>query len=123
MNRKLVLRIALLAIIAILLGGLLYFAPRPAAATAKSFSLVLKDYVLTSGPALMKVNQDDTVTLRVQSDQDGDLEIHGYERELSIGKAAEATLTFVADKSGRFEIHVHGADHHHDLAVLEVQPR
>lgn len=123
MNRKLLVRIALVAVIAGVLAGLMYFMPKPMPATDKTFTLVLKDYALVSGPSRMMVNQGDTVTLRVKSNRGGHLMIHGYDQELAIGEAGESTLTFVVDKSGRFFMHVHAGEEHIPIATIEIQPR
>jgi plastocyanin len=124
------MRIAVVALIGILLAGVLYFTPRLAPATAKTYTLVLKDDVLASGPSLMTVNQGDAVTLHVQSDREGHLMIHGYEKELTdhekelaIGAGGETSLTFVADKSGRYMVHLHTEDRHIEIAQIDVQPR
>ena len=124
MNRRFAALIAMIVLIGVVLAGVLYVTPKPPPATEKSFVLVIKDNALASGPSVMTVNQDDTVTLRVQSDRGGHLMVHGYEKELEVGGGGEATLTFVANKSGRFDVHLHGANEEHiELATIEVQPR
>jgi plastocyanin len=122
-NRTVAARIALVVVIGAVLAGLLYFAPKPAPATSKSFTLVLANNALVSGPALMKVNQGDTVTLMLKSDREGHLMIHGYEQALLIGADGNGSLTFVADKSGLFTLHLHNGYDHIPIANLEVQPR
>src|SRR3974390_1398310 len=119
MNRTLALRLATAAVIAGLLAGLLYFTPRLAPATAKTYSLVLQNDALASGASLMTVNQGDTVTLHLKCDRGGQIMIHGYEqeltgheKELAVGDGGETTLTFVADKSGRYMVHLHREDQH-----------
>jgi len=124
MSRPVVIRVALVALLFAVLAGALYFTPKPAPATEKSFTLVLKDNALASGSSVMTVNQGDTVALHVQSDRGLHLELHGYEKEFDVGSDGEATLNFVADKSGRFFLHAHGAnDEHIEIATIEVQPR
>ena len=66
MNRTLALRIAVVAFICIVLAGTLYFTPKSAPAGAKTFTLVIANNALASGPSVITVNQDDTVTLNVQ---------------------------------------------------------
>jgi hypothetical protein len=130
MNRILALRVATAVVIIGLLAGLLYFTPRPAPATAKTYTLVLQNDALVSGASLMTVNQGDTVTLHVKSDRGGQIMIHGYEQELTsheqelaVADGGETTLTFVADKSGRYMVHLHREDQHLEIARIEVQPR
>ena len=130
MNRTLALRIALVAVICALLAGLIFFAPKLAPASAKSYALVLQDDALASGASLMTVNQGDTVTLHLKSDRGGQIMIHGYEQELAgqekqltVSDGGETTLTFVASKSGRYMIHLHREDQHIEIAQIDVQPR
>ena len=130
MNRILTLRIATVAFIVALLAGLLYITPRLAPPTAKSFTLVWKDDALVSGAPLITINQGDLITLRIQSDRGGQIMIHGYEqeltghqKELSVDDGGTTTVSFVADKSGRYMVHLHRADQHIEIAQIDIQPR
>jgi hypothetical protein len=130
MNRSLVLRVATVVVIAAVLAGLLHFAPRVAPATAKTYTLVLKEGALASGPSLISVNQGDTVTLNLASDRSGQLMIHGYEQELSghegdlaVADGGHTTFVFVASRSGRYMVHFHREDQHIEIAQIDVQPR
>jgi len=130
MNRTLALRVATAVVIAGLLAGLLYFTPKLAPATARTYTLIVQNDALASGASLMTVNQGDTVTLHVKSDRGGQIMIHGYEqeltgheKELAVGDGGETTLSFVADKSGRYMIHLHREDQHLEIAQIDVQPR
>jgi len=116
-------RVALVLFIVAVLVGVLYVTPRLAPATAKSYTLVFRNNALASGPTLMTVNQGDTVTLRIQSDREGHFMIHGYQQELLVPKDGEASLSFVADQSGLFTIHLHQGYDHIEIARLEVRPR
>jgi hypothetical protein len=129
-NRILTLRIATAVIIAALLAGLLYFTPRLAPVTAKSFTLIWKNDALASGATLMTINQGDTLTLHIQSDRGGQIMIHGYEQELTgheqeltIDDGGTTTVSFIADKSGRYMVHLHRADQHIEIAQIDIQPR
>jgi plastocyanin len=123
MKQARTIRIAMVLFIVGVLAGVLYFTPRLAPATAKSYTLVFKDNALASGPTLMTVNQGDTVTLRMKSDREGHFMIHGYQKELMVGQNGDASLTFVADQSGLFTIHLHQGYDHIEIARLEVRPR
>ena len=118
------------AVICALLAGLLYFTPRVAPATAKTYTLVLQGDALASGASSIAVNQGDTVTLHLKSDRGGQIMIHGYEqelrgheKELALDDGGETTLTFVANKSGRYMVHLHREDQHIEIAQIDVQPR
>jgi hypothetical protein len=130
MNRRLILRVSTFGVIAALLGGLVYFTPRVAPASAKTYTLVLQEGALASGPSLISVNQGDTVILNLRSDRSGQLMIHGYEQELSgqegelaVADGGQTTLSFVASKSGRYMIHFHRQDQHIEIAQIDIQPR
>ena len=94
---------------------------QPAAPAAQVFELVVKDKQLVSGPTVISVPQGTPVTLRITVDHHDELHLHGYDLTLKLPTATPAELSFVADKSGRFEYELHHA--HIDLGALEVQPQ
>ncbi|MES2884513.1 MAG: hypothetical protein V4709_06900 [Pseudomonadota bacterium] len=95
--------------------------PAPAAPVVQVFELVVKEKKLLSGPAVLSVVQGTPVTLRITVDHHDELHLHGYDLTLKLPTAQAAELSFVADKSGRFEYELHHS--HVDLGVLEVQPQ
>lgn len=95
--------------------------PVPAAPAAQLFELVVRDKKLLSGPAVLSVAEGTSVTLRITVDHHDELHLHGYDLTLKLPTAQAAELSFVADKSGRFEYELHHS--HVDLGVLEVQPQ
>lgn len=100
---------------------------------------------LTAGqldPGTIQVGQNDTVTLKIESDQPGSIHLHGYDLEQEVNSGEVIDLVFVADASGRFKFTFHAAvedpDSHQeagqtheegageeevDIGFLEVQPR
>jgi hypothetical protein len=76
---------------------------------------------LVSGPEITKLTEGDKLTLRVTSDTDDEMHLHGYNLHLNLtaGKTGELSLT--ASRSGRFEYELHHA--HTALGVIEVYPR
>jgi FtsP/CotA-like multicopper oxidase with cupredoxin domain len=76
---------------------------------------------LVAGPAVIKLKQGDRVTLRVTSDSNDELHVHGYDLHLNLIAGQPAELSFKADHSGRFEYELHHA--HSDLGAFEVYPR
>ena len=98
---------------------------------------------LTAGqlvPDIIEVGQNDTVTLKIQTDQPGSIHLHGYDLEQDIASGGITDFVFLADASGRFRIAFHSAEvdhhqasggHHHeaadveevDVGFLEVHPR
>ena len=97
---------------------------------------------LTAGqlePGTIKVGQNDTVTLKIESDRPGSVHLHGYDLEHDVASGDITNFVLLADASGRFRIafHAAGVDHHQasdahhevadgeevDVGFLEVQPR
>lgn len=96
-------------------------ATSPIAPPTQLVELVVKDKRLVSGPAVISVMQGTTVTLRITVDHHDELHLHGYDLTLKLPTAEAAELTFVADRSGRFEYELHHS--HLTLGALEVQPQ
>jgi FtsP/CotA-like multicopper oxidase with cupredoxin domain len=76
---------------------------------------------LVAGPAVIKLKQGDQVTLRVTSDSNDELHLHGYDMYLNLIAGQPAQLSFTAAHSGRFEYELHHA--HTDLGAFEIYPR
>ena len=87
----------------------------------KLFELVVKDGKLASGPENMKVRVGDQVTLRIQSNANDELHVHGYDLKLRVKAGEIATLQFAATRSGRFELELHRK--HTPAGALEVYPK
>ncbi len=125
-------RIALAVLAVLLCAGLwLVFRPPPAAPVAaaavapvpaeRAFAFVLKDGKRISGPASFRVRQGEQVTLRIESDANDELHLHGYDLKLAIRAGEPATLQFAASRSGRFGLELH--KRHTELGALEVYPQ
>ena len=123
-------RIALVALAVLVCAGL-WFVLRPAAtpvaavaapvATEKAFAFVIRDGKRVSGPEAFRVRQGEQVTLRIESDANDELHLHGYDLKLAIRAGEPVTLQFVASRSGRFGLELH--KHHSELGALEVYPQ
>ncbi len=65
----------------------------------------------------ISVSHRDKVKLKVTSDQDGVLHIHGYDIEVDIFKNKPSSIEFVAEATGLFKLALHAmpdGDHNHD---------
>ena len=60
-------------------------------------------------PGTIQVSQDDTVTLKIESDVPGSLHLHGYDIEREVAPGTVADLVFVANATGRYRIAFHPA--------------
>lgn len=87
----------------------------------KEFTWDVKAKKLVAGDETMKVNKDDTVVIKITSDEAEELHVHGYDRSVELEPNKQATLTFVANASGRFPIELEESKT--DLGALEVQPK
>lgn len=116
--------------------SLLLAACAAAAPQERSFDVEIKGRKLSPSP--MRVNQDDTVTLRIKSDEATTFHLHGYDLEKEVEPGEAATLTFTAKASGRFDVGLHGFGSHKEegashkeekpkdeviVGAFEVQPR
>lgn len=121
--------------ILILIGLFLIFKPKEAVAptpqtnqanssattTIKTFTLAVKNNKLVSGPDSLTVNQGDTVSIIITSDVAGELHLHGYDKAVEFKKDTPATLTIVANLTGRFTYELENTKT--EIGALEVLPK
>jgi len=109
-------------VVALVLGGL-FFLLRPDAQRGgpqnRTFDVSIKGGEMRPGE--ISVHKDDTVTLRVDTDEPTELHLHGYDVEQEVQPGQEAKLQFKADLTGRYEIEDHETEK--ELGVLQVRPR
>lgn len=96
-------------------------AATPAPLPVQVFELTVAGGRLVSGPALMQVHEGDPVVIRVRSDGNDELHLHGYDLERKLKAGETASLQFDARRSGHFGLELHQA--HVELGALEVYPR
>ncbi len=112
----------LIAVIVCVLGGL-FFLLRPDTRAAgpqeRVFDVSIEEGEMS--PEEVSAREGDRVTLRIRSNEQLEIHVHGYdvEREVEPGQAAE--LYFEADLTGRFEIENHETEE--ELGELQVRPR
>jgi hypothetical protein len=95
-----------------------------------AFDLRIENGRVAPNMRLIRVKQDDVVTLRWVSDRPISLHLHGYDIETRVEPGAAAQMTFTARATGRFPVEEHKPDaragHSHGEAPLvriEVLPR
>ena len=102
MSRNRILIIAGLVVAFIVVAGLLINANRQAGQN-KTLNVTV-----TAGKAMdppdWKVNQNDSVTVNIKSDKDGEVHLHGYDIHFDVKAGQTVSQTFKADKSGTFPI-------------------
>jgi heme/copper-type cytochrome/quinol oxidase subunit 2 len=72
-------------------------------------------------PDEISVNEGDRMTLRISSDEQMEVHVHGYDVEREVGPGSTAKLHFEADLTGQFEIEDHESER--ELGVLQVRPQ
>ena len=58
-------------------------------------------------PHRIKVPLGSTVQLRVETDADAEVHVHGYDLETEAKPASAGCVSFVADRSGLFDVEAH----------------
>ena len=119
MNRTMVVAVLVLVGLAALF---LVLRPGPSQSGApreRTIDLAVEDGAMT--PDEVEVGEGDRVRLRVTSDEQIEIHLHGYDIEREVAPGEPATLSFEADLTGRFEIEDHESEE--VLGVLIVQPR
>ncbi len=87
-------------------------------------------------PSVVRAKQGDTVTLKFQANETGNLHLHGYDIEKEVVFGGVTDLEFTATATGRFKItfHAHASGHQtppggtpeekeKEVGFLEVLPR
>ena len=112
----------LIAVIVLILGGLFFLLRPESLGTGpqdRTFDISIEGGEMS--PREISVNEGDSVTLHITSDERMEFHVHGYDVEREVGSGQTARLHFEADLTGRFEIEDH--DTEEELGVLEVRPR
>jgi hypothetical protein len=100
----------------LLIGGSVLAEPR-------IFALALKDGRLPDSQRLVKVAQNDEVTLTWTTDRACTLHVHGYDLEAKLVPQTAVQLRFTARATGRFPMEIHGPGIERTVGYLEVHPR
>jgi FtsP/CotA-like multicopper oxidase with cupredoxin domain len=95
--------VATVLVIFFVVGGYIIFTNKSAGPTNVSF-----DVTVTGGtsmkPSELAVHQNDTVTINITSDIDGEVHLHGYDIPFENTAGKVTTHTFKAVNTGQFEI-------------------
>ncbi|TRV75326.1 hypothetical protein FKN01_21890 [Streptomyces sp. 130] len=65
---------------------------------------------VSPAPGRTEVDKGRTVRLRVRSDRDDVLHVHGYDKEARLPAGRTVTVSFTADRTGLFEVETHESD-------------
>jgi hypothetical protein len=116
------LRIGIVAAVLVIffaVGGYIIFTNKSAGSKNVTF-----DVTVTGGtsmkPSVLPVNQDDTVTINITSDMDGEVHLHGYDIAFGNTAGKVTSHTFKAVNTGDFEIEWESTSK--QLGDLKVSP-
>lgn len=89
------------------------------ATSTKEFSLEIVDKKV-QGNSTLRVNQGDTIVVKITANEAEEFHVHAYDDSVELEPGVEATLSFVADASGRFpfELEKSGTE----IGAIEVLP-
>ncbi|HEU0166918.1 MAG TPA: hypothetical protein VFS62_04015, partial [Chloroflexota bacterium] len=90
-------------VVFVVVGGILIFAHQNPPGKNVSFDVtVTKASSMT--PSDLKANHNDTVTINITSDTDGEVHLHGYDIHFQTKAGQVVSQTFKAINTGDFEI-------------------
>jgi hypothetical protein len=102
MSRNRIAVVAAVLVVFVIVGGILIYATRSG---GKPVTL---NVTVTGGKTMIpsdpSAHQNDTVTINVTSDTDGEVHLHGYDIIFNAKKGQTVSKTFKADKSGTYPI-------------------
>ena len=96
--------------------------------TVKRIELVISDRRVQLEEKTIRVTQGESIELVWESDEAGELHLHGYDIGFEVSPDAAAIVSFKAHATGRFPITSHGwgGEHghgHEALIYIDVYPR
>jgi hypothetical protein len=110
----------------IILGGAYYLHTATTAGSqqpgfsVRTYNLVVQNRHLIEGDTVLTAKKGDTVSITITADESDELHLHGYDLSTEFEAGAPATITFVANKTGRFPMEMEGSKT--ELGEVQVQP-
>ena len=102
MSRNRIAVVAGVLVVFVIVGGILIYA------RSTSGQNVTFDLTVTGGktmsPGDLVAHQNDTVTINIKSDTDGEVHLHGYDIHFETKAGQTVSQKFKADKTGGFPI-------------------
>ncbi|HET6310697.1 MAG TPA: hypothetical protein VFH00_06795 [Candidatus Nitrosotalea sp.] len=102
MSRNRIAVVAGVLVLFVIVGGILIYASRSGGKPVTLNVTVIGGK--TMNPPDLAAHQNDTVTVNVTSDTDGEVHLHGYDLIFNAKKGQTVSKTFKADKSGSYPI-------------------
>ena len=125
MSRSRALIVVALIVVFVVIGGLLIYANTSKGGANVTINLTVTgaNKMTVSGgtdPEKLAAHQNDTITIHVKSDQEGEVHLHEYDIAFDVKPGQTTTHTFKADKTCTCEIEWEQTNTH--LGTLTVSP-
>ncbi len=79
----------------------------PGASTVKEIAVTIAGRQVTPPPGRIDVTKGQTVRITVTGDAADEAHVHGYDKAADLKPGVPATIEFVADRDGLFEVETH----------------
>jgi hypothetical protein len=103
MSRNRIAIVVAVVAVFVVVGGVLIYANRSHGGQNVTINLTVTG-AKAMQPTDLSAHQNDTVTINITSDTDGEVHLHGYDIHFDNKAGVVTTHTFKADKTGDFEI-------------------
>ncbi|MEU4836339.1 hypothetical protein [Streptosporangium sp. NPDC023615] len=84
--------------------------PAPGASAVKEITVTIAGRQVTPPPGRIDVAKGQTVRITVTGDAADVAHVHGYDKAADLKPGTPATIEFVADRDGLFEVETHGSE-------------
>ncbi|WP_169945422.1 hypothetical protein [Microbispora sp. H11081] len=91
----------------------------PAAPAVKEIAVTVSGRKVTPPPGRIEVTKGETVRITITSDAADEAHLHGYDKAADLKPGAPASIEFVADETGLFEMETH----HSGLQLFQLVVR
>ena len=103
MSRQRVPIVVAVVVVFVAVAGYLIYANHTPGGQSVTFNVTVTG-AKSMTPSDLKAHLNDTITINVTSDTDGEVHLHGYDIHFETRAGQTTSHTFMADKSGEFEI-------------------
>jgi uncharacterized protein YxeA len=103
LSRNRIAVVATLLVLFAIVGGVLTFANRGHGGQNVTINVTVTG-AKTMQPSDLSAQQNETVTINITSDADGEVHVHGYDIRFETQAGRVVSQTFKADKTGEFDI-------------------
>lgn len=103
MNQSRLVIVAVVVVLFVIVGGVLIYATRSHGGAARTINVTVTD-AKSMTPQHWTANQNDTLTVNMTSNTDGEVHLHGYDIQFETKAGQTVTQQIKADKTGTFDI-------------------